>query len=280
MVQVYPVKALARNQNPRPGKFRPDGAAPRPPSTLPPPGDMHLNLQLGKFIGDGRSGIVFEAEQLPDAVANSEHAFPPLVVKVVRQERCQSGAREAWFYDHLECLQGVVVPRCYGWFELRLTPEWEVPAWSAYPTSNSRTDANEGPAEFMSYHPSDLREKNIGPSPFMTELAAARDRLFILVLERVGDRFKRQPMDDDDESDLELSAAYTELAHMGVDMSMDIKGSNVCMAPEAPPGLPSLPSPFTGRTHNIRLIDFELALRTDWTVAVIMYNCESHFGFI
>ncbi|KZV85875.1 hypothetical protein EXIGLDRAFT_841163 [Exidia glandulosa HHB12029] len=273
MVQVYPVKAIHEGGYiPLAGAYRPDGVVPRSRSTLPPSGDVRLSLKLGKFIGDGRSGIVFEAEQLPTTVA--EHAFPPLVVKVVRQERCQSGAREAWFYDHLECLQGVVIPRCYGWFGLRLTPEWEVPAWSTYPSSNRGTDAKEGPAEFMNYHISELREKNVGPSPLMTELAAARDRLFILVMERVGDWFQRHPTYKS-----ELSAAYTELAHMSVDLSLDIKGNNVCKAPVSPPGLPSLPSPLTGRTHNIRLLDLELALWTDWSVEVIVDNCESYFSF-
>ncbi|KZV88095.1 hypothetical protein EXIGLDRAFT_839520 [Exidia glandulosa HHB12029] len=273
MVQVYPVKDLDDGFFiPPEGTYRPEGVVPRSRSTLPPPGNVHLNLKLGKFIGDGRSGIVFEAEQLSNAVV--EHAFPPLVVKVVRRERCQSGAREAWFYDHLECLQGVVLPRCYGWFELQLTPEWEVPAWSTFPTSKRGTDAKEGPAEFMNYHIFELREKNIGPSPLMTELAAARDRLFILVMERMGDCFQRHPTYES-----ELSAAYTELALMSVDLSLDIKGNNVCKAPVSPPGLPNLPSPLTGRTHNIRLLDLELALWTDWSVEVIVDNCESYFSF-
>ncbi|KZV85873.1 hypothetical protein EXIGLDRAFT_775141 [Exidia glandulosa HHB12029] len=119
MVHIAPITSLITvTEYPLP-MYRPNfEPIDPPPSILPPAGDLHLSLKLWDFIGDGRSGIVFEAEQVaPDGDA-SKFVFPPLVVKVVRPGRCMSLAREAWFYDHLECLQGVVLPRCYGWFEL------------------------------------------------------------------------------------------------------------------------------------------------------------------
>ncbi|KZV85872.1 hypothetical protein EXIGLDRAFT_841161 [Exidia glandulosa HHB12029] len=151
IVELSPVRALLRPS--RHWMVRPDNGTPRHPSTLPPPGDVQLTLKLGSFLGDGRSGIVFDVEQLAVASLSqndaSRYSFPPLVVKVARSTRCMSMAREAWFYDHLECLQGVVIPRCYGWFELKLPHGCVVPAWTTYPSDDIETDAEEGPAAIL-----------------------------------------------------------------------------------------------------------------------------------
>lgn len=64
-----------------------------------------------------------------------------------------------------------------------------------------------------------------------------------------------------------MLAAYMELAHLGVDMTLDIKDNSVLLAPPCPPGLPSLPPPFTGLTvafgngckHQLRIIDLDIA---------------------
>ncbi|KZV88098.1 hypothetical protein EXIGLDRAFT_773065 [Exidia glandulosa HHB12029] len=282
LVQLFPVKALLdleKDWTPPPGMFRLDCApAPRPRSNLPPPGNVHLSLKLQRFLGHGRSGIVFAAEQMTTAgTVNGENdaaLFPPLVVKVARRERCLSLAREAWFYDHLECLQGVVLPRCYGWFEMKLPREWDVAAWREYPTSNRGTDAAEGPTEFMEYATEDLRPHNIAPIPLAAELAEARDRVFVLVLERVGDTMENSfDMLDD------IHAAYKEIALMSVDLSLDVKYNNILMAPESPPGLPSLPSPFTGLTHRLRIIDLELAMKTYFSVPALMKRCDAYLDF-
>ncbi|KZV85876.1 hypothetical protein EXIGLDRAFT_236230 [Exidia glandulosa HHB12029] len=281
MVQLFPVQAILDSDThftPPSRMFRPDRApAPRPPSNLPPPGNVHLALNLGRFIGHGRSGIVFAAEQMTTAgTVDGENgaSFPPLVVKVARRERFLSLAREAWFYDHLECLQGVVLPRCYGWFEMKLPCEWDVAAWRTHPTSNRGTDAEEGPSELMGYSSAKLRRHNITPTPFATELAEARDRVFILVLERVGDTMEIPSRMRED-----IYAAYKEIALLSVDMSRDVKYNNILMAPESPPGLPSLPSPFTGLTHKLRVIDFELAMKTFFSVETLMERCKGYFNF-
>ncbi|KZV88094.1 hypothetical protein EXIGLDRAFT_839519 [Exidia glandulosa HHB12029] len=256
MVHIAPITSLITVTNYPLPMYRPNfEPIDPPPSTLPPAGDLHLSLKLGDFIGDGRSGIVFEAEQVAPDDDASKFVFPPLVVKVVRP--------------------GVVLPRCYGWFELESPLDWDVPAWREHPTDGNRTDAEEGPAEFMQYHPDDLRESNIAPIPFMSELAAARNRLFILVLERVGGELKRYPTVQQD-----MLHAYDEFARLSVNLCRDIRANNIRMSPQSPPGSPSLASPLTGRTHNIRIIDLELTLKTSFTDGAILRSCKSYIRML
>ena len=55
--------------------------------------------------------------------------IPPMVIKVARRSYTRFIAREAWFYDELACLQGSVIPRCFGYFSAKLSediaPEWD-----------------------------------------------------------------------------------------------------------------------------------------------------------
>ena len=100
---------------------------PRPPSALPEPGTVHAHLAMGEKSGSGRSSIVHNVEILPTEPLLGH--LPPLVLKVGRFERRAEIAREAWFYDEMECMQGVIVPRCYGWFEAELTEGQSFGSW-------------------------------------------------------------------------------------------------------------------------------------------------------
>ncbi|KAJ3558719.1 hypothetical protein NM688_g752 [Phlebia brevispora] len=95
---------------------------PRLPSKLPPPGNLHLRILLGKHISHGRVGVVYEAsvsskDSSPDAAS---YALPPLVAKISRHKHCEDLEHEFYYYEELESLQGVVVPRCYGLFQTRV----------------------------------------------------------------------------------------------------------------------------------------------------------------
>lgn len=48
--------------------------------------------------------------------------LPELVIKVADPDRLEDLAHEASMYDEMESLQGVAIPRCYGWFEGTLKP--------------------------------------------------------------------------------------------------------------------------------------------------------------
>lgn len=55
--------------------------------------------------------------------------FPPLVIKIAARTKNKNLAREAWFYDEMQTLQGVVIPRCYGWFEAQLAEDTTFVPW-------------------------------------------------------------------------------------------------------------------------------------------------------
>lgn len=103
----------------------PSKVTPRPPSTLPPPGNFQLELELDEFLGRGQTGLVYSVNAMSihqddgsaDASTTSASAVPPLVVKVARRECRKQLAHEAWIYEEMESLQGVCIPRCYGLFD-------------------------------------------------------------------------------------------------------------------------------------------------------------------
>ena len=104
--------------------FRPEGPPPRVSVDLPESRHLHLDLQIGGLLGKGRSGFVFSVIQGGEAAK-----LPPLAVKVARQSFNKFVAREAWFYDELACLQGSVIPRCFGFFSAKpsadVTIDWD-----------------------------------------------------------------------------------------------------------------------------------------------------------
>lgn len=80
----------------------------------------NLVLKLGECIAVGRSGIVFHVEPvgLPSSVPGA--TLPPLVAKIGRQYYSKWLLREAWFYEEMQSLQGVVVPWYYGIYSARI----------------------------------------------------------------------------------------------------------------------------------------------------------------
>ena len=148
---------------------------PRPPSTCPEPGTVHVHLALGGKRGSGRTSIVHDAEILPTKPL-PEH-LPPLVLKVGRFNCRMEIAREAWFYDELECLQGVVVPRCYGWFEAELMEGQTYGSW--YTAGHESGEESE-----------DL--ENLDPESWtkdserLIEMTCSRNFVSVLLLERLG----------------------------------------------------------------------------------------------
>lgn len=101
---------------------------------LPP----NLTIKLGECIGHGRSGLIFKVQvepvsQGPSASSPSGSSGssgistpstmvrpPPLVAKIGRQHFNKWLLREAWFYEEMQSLQGVVIPRCYGLYSARI----------------------------------------------------------------------------------------------------------------------------------------------------------------
>ncbi|KAF8494757.1 hypothetical protein JB92DRAFT_1133179 [Gautieria morchelliformis] len=61
---------------------------------------------------------------------DDQYALPPLVIKVAGRRRSDDLAREAWFYEELEHIQGVAIARCYGFFTGEIDPNSEVLGWA------------------------------------------------------------------------------------------------------------------------------------------------------
>ncbi|KAF8476530.1 hypothetical protein JB92DRAFT_1870955 [Gautieria morchelliformis] len=99
----------------------------RPPSKHPPPGNLCLRVSLDSDRLDyGRVGSVYPLRM--DGA--DQYALPPLVIKVAGRRRSDDLAREAWFYEELEHIQGVAIARCYGFFTREIDPNSEVLGWA------------------------------------------------------------------------------------------------------------------------------------------------------
>ena len=77
-----------------------------------------VQFTLGRKLDEGGTGMVYEVISSPiDSQGSAGAEIPPLVAKIGARSKNKRIAREAWFYDELQTLQGVMVPRCYGCFE-------------------------------------------------------------------------------------------------------------------------------------------------------------------
>jgi len=141
----------------------PDGPPPSLPSTLPPPGDLQLSLSVEDLIGEGRCGTVFstypslllDPSNKPVEVLEPGLPYlPSLVIKVADQAHIEDLATEASMYEEMENLQGVAIPRYYGWFEAELEPTWTV---------DLRSGENETPTSTHSGRLSLLLLERMGP---------------------------------------------------------------------------------------------------------------------
>lgn len=90
----------------------------RPLVDLPPSLNLDLELSLSSHLGSGYSGLLYAVNaplnvQGPDG--RPVH-IPPLACKFSIECRNKLFAREAWMYDEMQTIQGVVVLRCFGLF--------------------------------------------------------------------------------------------------------------------------------------------------------------------
>ena len=141
-------------------------ALPTPPKQTPPshpPGNLSLRLSLGAKIGEGASGLVYEAVDvsLSRSPKYSQSSLPPLVVKICRNFQPYKLPREAFIYEEMEKLHGLVVARYYGCFETIIPPGVTFPIWQNH----------------EEYSGSDLTESD---HPYIPRV------LNIIVMERLG----------------------------------------------------------------------------------------------
>lgn len=164
----------------------------RPPSQLPPPGHSRLSFSIGKPLGAGKSGSVhevlnptWEAPVQESSLATGH--LPPLVAKICWPNRCHSIVREGWFYEEMECLQGIAIPRCYGCFELKLSKGLHVESEVDLDDEEIFDNSFDVIPEHEDYNLWDMQAVKLLPHPLSSDLIHARDRVYVLLLERMGD---------------------------------------------------------------------------------------------
>ena len=99
-----------------------------------PPGKPTLCLSLGEKIGAGACGFVYEATDvsLSGTPRPPKSTLPPLVVKICRNYQPYKLPREAFIYEEMESIHGLVVPRYYGCFETVIPPGVAFPIWQLH----------------------------------------------------------------------------------------------------------------------------------------------------
>ncbi|TCD65027.1 hypothetical protein EIP91_003348 [Steccherinum ochraceum] len=230
-------------------------ASHKPPrSRLPEAESLTLALSLGKQVGYGRVGRVYEVEvdETASSSSLSGRVLPPLVVKVSRRGMASALLPEAQTYADMERLQGNVIPRCYGVFTTTIKNKRTFLPWD-----------EEGLDE-DGCTPPDYVDANLmkGPLP--------PNAVTILVLERVGSPIEldQQPQRTLDE----LRAMYTDIASMGI-LHCDIRQKNILYAPAHSP-IPVSTSPNWTRPYRFRIIDFHKSRTTNinkYQIAVDYY---------
>ncbi|EPQ52941.1 hypothetical protein GLOTRDRAFT_95006 [Gloeophyllum trabeum ATCC 11539] len=185
------------------------------------PGSEAYDFSITGQLGQGRVGAVHVVEirscSIPVAV-------PPLVVKVANRDFCDKLSKEAWMYEEMEALQGVAIPRCYGYFLSEIPPHTKVLGWD--------------------------------------RVATTKLPISILLLERLGDHLRLgEPIPQTIQDD--LWCITKDLGELHI-FDNDLRYDNVLLAPASPPGLPSLVSPYSHRSYELRLVDFDTAYKINF----------------
>jgi hypothetical protein len=170
----------------------------RPPSKLPPPGELCLHVSIEpEQLGYGRSGTVY-----PIHIENpSQLSLPPLVIKVARRHRSENLSRDAWFYEEMEHLQGVAIARCYGFFTADIDINNEVLGWvesnGEYDPEvrgdfedeyEETSDMASGSDEGLDSHPNKDNNARKDDPVALPSAPISKERILVsvLVLERLG----------------------------------------------------------------------------------------------
>lgn len=213
-----------------------------PPDSLsvPPPGShLDIHVHVDELLSTGVTHTVYRVSHTvshhdPSVAA---YSIPPMVIKVSAETEGQNLAEEAAMYDYLQSLQGVVIPRCYGYFRcfVNLVEHVVIP-WAPEPCTFPR-------------------DKKLNMFRMPNQMAS----LNILLLEDAGeplpDGMGPQQLEELRQDLLDMSE---EICYSGIDYT-DWRRSNILRAYEQPQGIAGLPSSKNNRTYKYRIIDLELA---------------------
>ncbi|PPR03404.1 hypothetical protein CVT24_012529 [Panaeolus cyanescens] len=245
--QSVPIVLTRRTASPIKGVYTwkpsllPDGPPARKPSQLPPPGQLKAQISAQELIGDGRCGTVYSTNILDIYDPQQQNltiwnpkapSLPNLVIKIADFDRLDDMEHEAGVYDEMESLQGIAIPRCYGWFEAELPNAWAVP------------------------------EQDTAQYPKIPR------KLSVLLLERMGGHLplgERLPDRND------LWAVFNDMSRLGIEQP-DMRYSNILYAPSSDKDSIGEVCPNHDCVHKYRVIDFDRARKTDYTLKQHYYE--------
>lgn len=99
---------------------------------LPSRAHLRLRISLGEKLGEGSSGLVYEAipvEITGDTEDEPIMGLPPIVAKISKNFQYYKLPREAFIYEELAPVHGIAVARYYGCFEIIIPPGISFPPW-------------------------------------------------------------------------------------------------------------------------------------------------------
>ena len=141
---------------------------------------------------------IFGGLRLEISDSLSDVVVPSLVAKISRVDRVAWMGREAWFFEEpdSECLQGSIIPYCYGWFEMELRSRCEVPPLGDYPIdqdaaeemndmddTDDEEETEEREADSLTFYES---SDTYSVHPMLAERDRRCDIVSVLILERHG----------------------------------------------------------------------------------------------
>ncbi|KIY44215.1 hypothetical protein FISHEDRAFT_52710 [Fistulina hepatica ATCC 64428] len=256
------------------------------PAASLPGTERVLELELGKRIGHGRIGFAYIARVVgtrarPDGeLVDPPPGFPTeLCIKFANPLYCRSMAREAWFYEQLseeKFLQGVIVPRCYGFFTTtlsvdiakRVKPWRKIKEWEF----DNTVECYRGVESYEEgdFLPDDGEEDGsvVGDDAHSRDTSmwnpwrpsAETPLLSVLITERHGTSFPEDVWENDEKAKQDVKQILRDLALAGVYHS-DVKYNNVLSARFVGTDASAMECPRHKRVHNWRIIDFDRSMR-------------------
>lgn len=153
---------------------------------------LDLEVRLSSSVQDGANGLIYKLKvpRTTTVRANDgqQLTIPPLIGKFAPRARNKPIAREAWFYDEMQSLQGLIIPYCFGYFVATVPEGKEIRPWVNDSMQGQRSRKHDGdPQMEMSYY-------NQGVGSFvesgenreiLTRLENSRC-ISLLLLERLG----------------------------------------------------------------------------------------------
>ncbi|KAF8503189.1 hypothetical protein JB92DRAFT_2970786 [Gautieria morchelliformis] len=222
----------------------------RPPSKLPPPCNLSLQVSLEpERLGYGRVGSVYPL-RIDDT---NQCALPSLVIKVAARRRSDDLAREAWFYEEMEDIQGVAIARCYGFFTAEIEQNSEVLDWAASDADYDEEEVDVRDEASQKFSWEVVLKRNEEREKLRQEREAKRDRII------KSTRANPASKDSGDVIPMGVSVGILKFRH-GSDSGiehMDIPMEKYLAAPAID----------QRHKHQWRVVDFDLSRKSNFHIS-------------